>query len=75
MRPGHAARHVEDVLSPCMEPGHASRQVEGVVSSCMILRNADSHVKHEVPPRMRPKPCEATHGLPQGLFLIGCCFL
>ncbi|KAF3559127.1 hypothetical protein F2Q69_00013259 [Brassica cretica] len=71
MRPGHAARHVEDVGSPCMVPGHASRQVEGMVSSCMRLRHAASHVEHEVPPRMRPKPCEATHGLPHGLFLIG----
>ncbi|KAF3517934.1 hypothetical protein DY000_02058534 [Brassica cretica] len=72
MRPGHAAIHVEDVVSPCMDPGHDSRQVEGVVASCMRLRHAASHVEHEVPPHMRPEPCEATHGLPHGLFLIGC---
>ena len=35
MRPGHAARHVEDVVSACMGAGHAFRQVEGVVSACM----------------------------------------
>ena len=35
MRPGHAARHVEDVGSACMGAGHAFRQVEGVVSACM----------------------------------------
>ncbi|KAG5393271.1 hypothetical protein IGI04_023234, partial [Brassica rapa subsp. trilocularis] len=57
-------------MSRCMEPGHAFRQVEGVVSSCMRMRHAASHVEHEVSPRMRPEPCEATHGLPHGLFLI-----
>ncbi|KAG2287762.1 hypothetical protein Bca52824_047366 [Brassica carinata] len=70
MRPGHAARHVEDVVSPCMEPGHESIQVEGVVSYCMRLRHAASHVEHEVSPCMRTEPCEVTHGVPHGLFLI-----
>ncbi|KAF2607606.1 hypothetical protein F2Q68_00045704 [Brassica cretica] len=36
----------------------------GMVASCMCPGHAASHVEHEVPPRMRPEPCEATHGLP-----------
>ncbi|KAF3532924.1 hypothetical protein DY000_02040895 [Brassica cretica] len=64
MQPNHADRHVCAAVAPFMSSSHAASHLGGLVASCMCPGHAASHVEHEVPPRMRPEPCEATHGLP-----------
>ncbi|KAF8079693.1 hypothetical protein N665_1006s0017 [Sinapis alba] len=68
----HAERHMGVVVLIWIRPGRGRDICRAWCHLACNPHHAERHVEHEVPRRMHPESCEATHGLPHGWFLIGC---